>query len=156
MKRPVTLINAPFNLGLRPLRSGHEPGTWRAPRALLDAGLKDALAAAEVVDLDRPAYAFREQAGTRLANGHDIRRFNLQLASAITVSMQAGTVPIVIGGDCSILLGGLAGARRLSPLSLVHVDGHSDFRHPGNFDAHNVLGAAAGMDLALATGRGEG
>jgi arginase len=35
------------------------------------------------------------------------------------------------------------------------VDGHSDFRHPGNYDADAVLGAVAGMDLALATGRGE-
>lgn len=40
-------------------------------------------------------------------------------------------------------------------MSLVHLDGHSDFRHPGNYDAATVLGAVAGMDLALATGRGE-
>src|SRR6185503_4983027 len=38
---------------------------------------------------------------------------------------------------------------------LVHVDGHSDFFHPGNYDTQARLGSAAGMDLALATGRGE-
>jgi arginase len=37
----------------------------------------------------------------------------------------------------------------------VHVDGHSDFFHPGNYDTKARLGSAAGMDLALATGRGE-
>jgi arginase len=37
----------------------------------------------------------------------------------------------------------------------VHVDGHSDFFHPGNYDTTKRLGSAAGMDLALATGRGE-
>ena len=45
---------------------------------------------------------------------------------------------------CSILLGALAGARRHGPLSLVHVDGHSDFRHPGNYDSAAQLGAVAG------------
>src|SRR5207237_251466 len=38
-------------------------------------------------------------------------------------------------------------------VGLVYVDGHSDFRHPGNA---SYVGAAAGEDLALATGRGQG
>ena len=37
----------------------------------------------------------------------------------------------------------------------MHVNGHRDFFHPGNYDAGSRLGSAAGMDLALATGRGE-
>lgn len=37
----------------------------------------------------------------------------------------------------------------------MHVDGHSDFFHSLEEDASGRLGAAAGMDLALATGRGE-
>jgi arginase len=37
----------------------------------------------------------------------------------------------------------------------VHVDGHDDFYHPGNYDTARRLGAVAGMDLALASGRGE-
>ena len=37
----------------------------------------------------------------------------------------------------------------------MHIDGHSDFFHPGNYDTANRLGSAAGMDLALASGRGE-
>jgi arginase len=45
--------------------------------------------------------------------------------------------------------------RRAGGRGLVHVDGHSDFFHPGNYDAASRLGSAAGMDLALATGRGE-
>jgi arginase len=38
------------------------------------------------------------------------------------------------------------------PYGLVYIDGHSDFRHPGNA---SYVGAAAGEDLALATGRGQ-
>lgn len=155
LPRTCILIRAPSSLGLRPLRPGHEPGTWRAPEALTKAGLFDALSPARVVDLPRPRYEGGEQPDTRLRNGHAIRTFNLMLADAILSALRRGEFPIVVGGDCSILLGALAGVRRMTPVSLVHIDGHSDFRHPGNYDPSAVLGSVAGMDLALATGRGE-
>jgi arginase len=90
-----------------------------------------------------------------LRNGHTIRSFNIALANLVRESTMDGDFALVIGGDCSILLGALAGARAAGPLSLIHIDGHSDFRHPGNYDSEQSLGAVAGMDLALATGRGE-
>ncbi|TIY10225.1 MAG: arginase family protein, partial [Mesorhizobium sp.] len=52
----MCLVRAPSNLGLRPLRPGHIPGTWRAPQALTEAGLIDRLSPLKVVDLDRPCY----------------------------------------------------------------------------------------------------
>lgn len=153
--RDICLIRAPSNLGLRPLRPGHVPGTWRGPEALTKAGLVEALMPAAIVDLERPAYSAEPERGTRLRNGHAIRRFNLELADAVANTLGRGEWPLVIGGDCSVLLGALAAARRSGPVALVHVDGHSDFRHPGNYDVNATLGSAAGMDLALATGRGE-
>ena len=64
---------------------------------------------------------------------------------------------MVLGGDCSILLGSALAMHRLGEavggrIGLVFVDGHSDFRHPGNA---SYVGAAAGEDLALVTGRGQ-
>ena len=153
--RDIRLVRAPSNLGLRPLRPGHVPGTWRAPEVLSKAGLIEALAPVVVVDLDRPAYSTDPEPGTRLRNGHAIRDFNLRLADVVANALGQGEWPLVIGGDCSILLGALAAARRSGAVALVHVDGHSDFRHPGNYDVNAALGSAAGMDLALATGRGE-
>lgn len=63
----------------------------------------------------------------------------------------------MLGGDCSILLGSALAMHRLGEavggrIGLVFVDGHSDFRHPGNA---SYVGAAAGEDLALVTGRGQ-
>jgi arginase len=153
--QPISLIRAPCNLGLRPLRRGHEPGTWRAPQALSDAGLVDAVGPAAIIDLERPAYRAEPEPGTLLRNGHTLRRFNLELADKVAQAAAQGRFPLVVGGDCAVLLGALAGLRRLGPLSLVHVDGHSDFRHPGNYDAKTTQSAVAGMDLALATGRGD-
>jgi arginase len=151
----IDLIEAPNNLGLRPPRDGAEPGTWRAPAVLDAAGLAQALRPSRHVRLDRPPYTAKEVAGTRIRNGTALRTFALGLAAEVERSLRAHALPVVIGGDCSSLLGCLAGLRHAGGRGLVHVDGHSDFSHPGNYDARAVLGAAAGMDLALATGRGE-
>ncbi len=150
----IALVLAPTNLGLRP-ENGRQPGTWGAPQALMDAGLADALRPVDIVRLERPRYGFDEQPGTRIRNGNTIRAFSLQLSAAIRAALGSSSFPVVVGGDCSILLGSLHGLRLTGGKGLVHVDGHSDFSHPGNYDSKVVLGAAAGMDLALATGRGE-
>lgn len=106
--------------------------------------------------LGRPAYELEAQPGTRIRNGHTIRRYCLELGAAVSEARSAGRIPVVIGGDCSILLGCLWGVRcDGARCGLLHIDGHSDFFHPGNYDVLSRLGSVAGMDLALATGRGE-
>ncbi len=151
----TTLIVAPTNLGLRPTPAGAEPGCWAAPSVLESAGLTQRLAFAARIELVRPKYSFEAQPGMRIRNGLAIRRFNDALAEQVAGVLRTGDRPLVLGGDCSVLLGCLAGVRALGLCGLIHVDGHSDFYHPGNYDAHSRLGSAAGMDLALATGRGE-
>lgn len=127
--RAVSIVLAPSNLGLSPVGSSQQ-GTWRAPQALMAAGLAKALDADEVIPLERPAYQFNAQPGTRIRNGVTIRAFSLQLAEKVTDIVGRGR-------------------------GLVHVDGHDDFYHPANYDTTKRLGAVAGMDLALASGRGE-
>jgi len=154
-RSPRHLVLAPSNLGLRPESSEPEPGTWRAPAVLMAAGLQQRVAAERVIQLSRPPYDARPQPGTRVRNGNTLRHFSLALATAVQASLAADAFPLVIGGDCSVLLGSLYGARLAGARGLVHIDGHSDFFHPGNYDTRSRLGSAAGMDLALATGRGE-
>jgi arginase len=149
------LVLAPSNLGLRPESNEPEPGTWRAPEVLMAAGLQQRLGAEKVIQLPRPPYDARPQPGTRLRNGNTLRHFSLDLAAAVRATFDAGAFPLVIGGDCSVLLGSLYGARLAGTRGLIHIDGHSDFFHPGNYDTQSRLGSAAGMDLALVTGRGE-
>src|SRR5262245_12828252 len=75
-----SIVLAPSNLGLRPLEEGHEPGAWRAPQVLMDAGLARAINATEIISLDRPKYEFEAQTGTRIRNGNSIRAFSLKLS----------------------------------------------------------------------------
>jgi arginase len=75
-----------------------------------------------------------------------------RLAGRIEGVLRTGGAPLVVGGDCSVLLGagaGVAMARR-GGAGLVHLDGHTDFRHPGNSDR---CASVAGEDLAVAVGR---
>lgn len=151
----MQLVLAPSNLGLSPLHDGHIPGAWRAPEALMDAGLGKAMNYSHLHSLPRPNYRPEAQEGTRIRNGYAIRAYDLILGETVGIICKSGDFALVIGGDCSLLLGALVGARQAGPVSLVHIDGHSDFRHPGNYDPKAALSGAAGMDLALATGRGE-
>jgi len=151
----LALVSAPCHLGLRPPAPGREPGVWRMPAVLLEAGLAARLAPRVRLDLPVPAYDFAPQPGTAYRNGQGLRAFSALLADALGPVLDAGNFPLVLGGDCSVLVGCLAAVRRRGIPGLVHLDGHSDFRHPGNFDFSADLANAAGADLAIATGRGE-
>jgi arginase len=153
---PLDLIDAPTNLGLRPNDRGALPGTAKATKALRAAGLDGELRFRTIRHITPLAYDRAAQASTHIRNGQSPRIFDLELAHAVVESIDTGGFPIVLGGDCSNLLGGLLGLRWTTGRGLVHIDGHSDFIHPGNYDLSSRLGSAAGMDLALATGRGEG
>src|SRR5690606_23600474 len=97
------------------------------------------------------------QPGDGGGHAEEIAVYSMRLADRIGAILAAGEFPLVLGGDCSILLGaGLAmhryGEQVGGRVGLVFVDGHSDFRHPGNAP---YVGAAAGENLALVTGRGQ-
>jgi arginase len=59
---------------------------------------------------------------------------------------------VLLGGDCSTVLGALLGAKRSvgGPVGLVYVDGHADFATP----EESQTGSVASMCLGLAVGRG--
>jgi arginase len=97
-----------------------------------------------------PAYDPRRDPATGLLNPTGLREYAHRLADATGAVLDSGDVPIVLGGDCSILLGNLLALRRRGRHGLLFLDGHADFYQP----AAEPNGEAASMDLALATGRG--
>ncbi len=120
------------------------------------AGLVDALSPLQIVDLVRPFYKPHPDVGSGFLNGIVNWEFELKLATAaVALSDAPASFLIMIAGDCSILLEALAGLRRQGPMSLVHIDGHSDFRHSSYYHIAEVSGAVASMNLALTnrTGR---
>jgi arginase len=149
----IVVVDAPSNLGLRPPRPGTVPGCYKLAGALRDQGLLARLGAEDAGVVTPPRYDRGGWAeGDGVFNAAAIARYSVALADRVERWTAPGSFVLVLGGDCSILLGTLLGLRRRGRTGLVYLDGHSDFRHPGNSPS---VGAAAGEGLALVTGRGQ-
>ena len=153
----LALISAPSNLGLRPPQPGAVPGTAKAPEALREAGLYTRLAAEGAADagvvLPGRYLAGRPQSGPggqgQVRNQDAILEHAARLAARIRAQLDADRAPLVLGGDCSLLLAAGLALRPRGRYGLVHLDGHTDFRHPGN---STDCASLAGEDLAAAVG----
>jgi arginase len=140
------VVEAPSVLGLFP------KGVETLPAALLGAGLVERLKARRAGRVEPPAYDDRRDPETRLLNPRGLARYAIALADELEPLLEAGEFPVVLGGDCSILLGCTLANRRRGRAGLLFLDGHADFYQP----EAEPNGEAASMDLALVTGRGPG
>jgi arginase len=139
-----TVIDAPSILGLRPT------GVERLPEALKSAGLMSKLRAEYGGQVSPLPYSSERDKSTLLLNPSAIRTFSLQLADAVTSVLRKKQFPLVLGGDCSILIGSLLALRRLGKYGLFFIDGHADFYQP----QASPTGEVADMELAIVSGRG--
>jgi arginase len=139
------IIEAPSILGLKPT------GVDRLPTVLLQHGLADQLHARRAGRVvPTAAYDTRRDPQTLTLNAHGIAEYSVQLADAVAGVVERDEFPVLLGGDCSILLGSTLALRRRGRYGLLFIDGHADFYQP----EANPNGEAASMDLAFATGRG--
>ncbi len=131
--------------------SGSGRGEERAPEALRRAGLLERLAAedaGDVTGLLRPA---DRDTQTGIIAADALRAASIALRDAVADVLRRGRRPFVVGGDCSVLLGAMAGAKAYAgALALWFVDGHPDFLD----GASSPTGEAADMDLAILCGTG--
>ena len=125
----------------------------RAPEVLLGAGLADGLAARRAGRVEAAGYSADRDPGTQIMNPQAIRDYSPLLADAVTAVLDEGEFPVVLGGDCSILLGTMLALRRRGRYGLLYIDGDADFYQP---EVNPLNGAASASDLAFATGYGPG
>lgn len=138
------IIEVPSPLGLRP------SGVELAPEVLRAAGLHSRLGCPEAPRIAVPRYDNRRDTATGVLNPAGIAEVARSLAGAVGSALRADRLPVVLGGDCSIILGPLLALRRTGRYGLAYLDGHADFQHPDD-EPH---GEVASLDLALATGHG--
>ncbi|MET8850350.1 arginase family protein [Amycolatopsis sp. NPDC004625] len=150
MRHPV-LIDAPSNLGLRPPAEGAVPGCYKTPGVLRDLGILNRLGAADGGVVTPGRYVGTWQPGDGVRNSAALAAYTRALAERVTSVRSSGGFPVVLGGDCSISLGAMLALRRAGRYGIAYLDGHDDFRHLG---VAEHVGAAAGEDLAIMTGRG--
>jgi arginase len=141
------ILEAPSALGHVPEHLGVE----RAPGVLLAAGLADGLAARHVGTVEAAGYSPVRDPATQVMNPQSLNRYSRDLADAVGALLDQDEFPVVLGGDCSILLGTMLALRRRGRYGLMYIDGDADFYQP---EVSPLGGAASASDLAFATGRG--
>ena len=127
--RPVTVIGAATSAG------SHHAGQERAPDALRAAGLIEHLIRAGITVTDHGNVVretFRVDAGHRPArNLAATVRAAQAVADAVEFAARDGSLVLVLGGDCTITLGVLAGLQRVEPdAGLAYFDGDADLGTP--------------------------
>ncbi len=145
----IAMIGAPSSAGAR------HTGQDRAPEWIRKAGLAESLraAGAEVTD-------FGDLSSVRYSPDPDhsekqnvflVAAVIRQLADRVSKAIVSGYRPLILGGDCTITIGAVAGCLRQYPdLALVYFDGDIDM----NFPEDSPSGILDGMVLAHLTGRG--
>ncbi len=145
LKRKYTIVDAPSILGLRPT------GVELLPETLRRSGLLERLNA-EYCGAVTPSAPYDSNRDTmsKLLNPKAIKDYSIRLADSMKLLLQNNKFPIVLGGDCSILIGNVLALRRLGRYGLFFIDGHADFYLP----EESPTGEVADMNLAIVTGRG--
>ncbi len=133
---------------------GGTAGEAKGPAILRRAGLVGELSSvADVIDYGDvvfPAPAAVRDAVTGLIGPRELAQMTLATRAAVARALADKRVPLVIGGDCALLLGCLAAARdAFGRVGLMLVDGHEDAYPPHA----STTGEVADMELGLALGR---
>jgi arginase len=153
VNRPVALLGAPSSIGIRPYDNGLPRRLGEGPGALRALGLAARVCAQDWGDVVPAPYQdfIRPPGGVR--NEKPVGDYSRAIAQRVAAVVDDGRFALVVGGDCSIVLGGTWGARRAArgPIGLAYIDGHADFGTP----EESRTGSAASMCLALAVGRGD-
>ena len=147
----IALLGAPTSIGISPYSDGGARRLDLTPRALRQAGVVERLAATDHGDVVQEApYRDLDRPDGRIRNEQDVAEYSSLLAARVADLAAAGRFVVILGGDCTILLGALAGLRRrVSAPGLVYVDAHADFASL----EESPSGSACSMNLALAVGR---
>jgi arginase len=142
--RPYAIIEAPSTLGLA------TDGVEGLADRLLGFGLAERIQARRTGRLLVPQKDPTPDPDTGTLNAKAIADWSPRLADAVEAVLDAHEFPVVLGGDCTILLGSMLALRRRGRYGLFFIDGNADFFQP----AAEPNGEGASMDLAFVTGYG--
>ncbi|WP_314174020.1 arginase family protein [Streptomyces winkii] len=150
----MRVLGVPFN------SSGLPDGVARAPRALREAGLVSRLRAGrpdggvhDAGDVDVGVLSPERHALSGLRALRGLETTTGSVRRGVADALDAGERPLVVGGDCPVLLGCLSGARDVAgETGLLFVDGHEDAWAPDL----STTGEAADCELGLLLGLNRG
>lgn len=126
-------------------------GEEQGPSALRSAGLGDYPGIEDRGDVHALLTDTRRDPATGIVAFAQLRRACEQIRDQVSDVVGDGLRPLVVGGDCSVLVGALAGARlSVGRVGLAFLDGHLDCLDGST----SPTGECADMDLAISYGHG--
>lgn len=150
--RTIHLIGVPLDLGAG--RRGVDMG----PSAMRVAGLAERIASlghplVDKGDLPAPNPEVKGEGDRTKKYAREIARVCQKLYQISLAALEAGALPVVLGGDHSLAAGSVAAAaeqarRNDKPLGLIWIDAHGDMNTPTSSPSGNVHG----MPLAALLG----
>jgi arginase len=131
MSRVLGVLGVPTSAG------AFAPGQEQAPQALRDAGLLALLHDAGIAESDhgdRPIWRWRpDRERPRVQNLDTVVSIVRETAARVADAAAAGEVTLVLGGDCTVGMGTVAGHVAAAPderVGLVYLDSHADLNVP--------------------------
>ncbi|MBC9796176.1 arginase family protein [Sinomicrobium weinanense] len=146
----INIVEFPTNLGLKEPQPGVEPGVKNLPAWLRGNGFYHMLKPKNIYTLEPPPYSMQMDPEAGVRNSEAVIRYAKQQAELMDKVLQEAPFPVIIGGDCSILIGNAIALKKRGNYGLFFLDGHTDFMLP----ELSQTGGIAGMDLAVVTGYG--
>jgi arginase len=127
--RRLDVIGAPSSAG------AYAPGQEQAPRALRAAGLLASLEDRHIAVRDRgdvPGFRWRvDRESPRAMNAEAVASVARAVADRVAISLADGAAVLVLGGDCTVGLGTVAGALvGAEHVGLIYVDLDTDLNTP--------------------------
>ena len=149
----LTVVGAPSSAG------AYAPGQEQAPRALREAGLVRALQAHGVVvedagDTEEIRWRTDRASLHAMNIGSVVQTVESVSARVSAALMEQGCAVLVLGGDCTVGVGTVAGTLGRGRVGLVYIDQDADLKTPSTTDegALDWMGVAHLLDLDGAVG----
>jgi arginase len=142
-------------IGVPTSAGAHHAGQELAPDAIRAAGLADRLHEAGLAVTDAgnlaPAVFAPDRGSPAARNLAAVTRVAADVADAVAKVIAADRLALVLGGDCTITIGAIAGLKHCHPDGgLIYVDGDADLGVPGDGGS----GVLDSMGISHLLGRG--
>jgi arginase len=146
----ISIWEFPSNLGLKKTEFDVEPGVRLLPAWLRKNRFHELINPEQIFTLHPPDYSMDldEESGVR--NAEKIIFYAIEQAEFLSKHIKQDSFQIIIGGDCSILIGNALALRQKGDYGLFFLDGHTDYVLPEISQTRQ----AAAMELAIVTGYG--
>ena len=148
MSGPLVIVGAPSSAG------AYAPGQEKAPQALRAAGLLDRCAERGIAVEDWgdvPGFRWRvDRVNPRAMNANTAAQVAKAVAKRVASALSEEKAVLVLGGDCTVELGTVAGAIRGShSVGLVYIDLDTDLNTPESTEdgALDWMGVAHLLDI---------